>query len=207
MGLRLMTDHPFVDAPGYLIVRIWLNVISLQHSTPSRSEVGHQPVALAFLTRERRGQHGLVDPRFDRLLDDPPQHVRRDGLGLHSVAFKTAPIGRFRRSGRQIQLGNLRRSYGKPWSGSWIKGPRGSLVTRSLRRIFRDWCNEAGFPAIYHPHVARRQMDAEVPIEDAMTVTGHKDRRVLLHYAKKRDERKANERANAKYAAAYSKAW
>jgi len=29
---------------------------------------------------------------------------------------------------------------------------------------------------------------------------------VFLHYAKKRDERKANERASAKYAAAYSKA-
>jgi site-specific recombinase XerC len=91
---------------------------------------------------------------------------------------------------------------------AWIRGPRGSMVSRSLRRVFREWCNEAGIPAIYHPHgirhsVARRLMDAEVPIEDAMTVTGHSDRRVFLHYAKKRDERKANERASAKYAAAY----
>jgi hypothetical protein len=51
--------------------------------------------------------------------------------------------------------------------------------------------------------VACGLMDAEIPIEDAMTVTGHSDRRLFLHYAKKRDEKNANERASTKYAAAY----
>ena len=92
----------------------------------------------------------------------------------------------------------------------WIVGPRGSYVTRSFRRVFRQWMTEAGIPSEYSPHglrhsVARRLMDAEVPIEDAMTVTGHTDRKIFLHYAKKRDEARASKRATGKYAAAYSK--
>ena len=99
-----------------------------------------------------------------------------------------------------------------PGRVAWIKGPRGSLTKRSLRRLFRQYCDEAGIPPQYYGHglrhsVARRLMDAEVPIEDAMTITGHEDRRVFLHYAKMRDERLANdERASAKYAARYSTA-
>jgi hypothetical protein len=48
------------------------------------------------------------------------------------------------------------------------------------------------------------EMTPPVRIEDAMVITGHSDRKIFLHYAKKRDERAAAERVAAQYDATYA---
>src|SRR5262249_1309846 len=118
--------------------------------------------------------------------------------GLPSVVPADAPSGVFVSAKEMKALG----------LAGWIRGPRGSYGTRSFSREFKRWCDEAGIPDEYSAHglrhsVARRLMDIDgMTVEDAMKMTGHSDRKVFLHYAKKRNEPLANERASEKDAAA-----
>ena len=54
----------------------------------------------------------MIELLFDRGPDDVTQDVRRDRLALDSLAIEGSSVGRFRWRGRQVELGNLRRSYG-----------------------------------------------------------------------------------------------
>jgi integrase len=97
------------------------------------------------------------------------------------------------------------RDSGLAWLGNPATGRDFSDDT--FGKAFAAWCTEAGLPAKCRAHglrkaIVRRLVDLGVEILDIMTVTGHRDPKTFMIYARDRDSEKLASRAFDKLIAA-----